>query len=64
MQLAVDRFDPFDLFIALLDVSIVLDAAEDDPGFFIYKAVCTLWYNDSLTGAVGMRTKASLVHAL
>ena len=33
MQLLVDRLNPRDLFVALLDVAVVLDAAEDDAAF-------------------------------
>ena len=33
LQLLIDRLNPRDLFVALLDVAVVLDAAEDDAAF-------------------------------
>jgi hypothetical protein len=63
-QLIVDRLDPLNFLVAALDVSVVLDAAENDPALVRDEPACVWRGNYLLLGAVGMRAEASLVNAL
>lgn len=63
-QLAVNRRDPLNLLVTLLDVAIVLDSAEDNSALTRDEAVAARRDNDLLSGAIGMRAESSLVHAL
>ena len=63
-QFLVDRLHTLDLLVALLNVAVVLDAAEDDAVSRVMNPLGARRDHDSLLGAVGMGTEAAFVDAL
>ena len=54
MEFVVNRRDPFNFFVTLLNVAIVLHAAEQDPAFTGNETVGARRDQDFLPGAIGM----------